>query len=204
MQEIAVHRDKDGKATDFNGPGLVALYRFDGQGWSVVREMPLCVDMDMGLGALHRVVGAIMDFLGECRVFLVGAKSGVTARVLEHYGVSVWEYDSDPEALLDFVRVQLELEAARIRERNRIWLAPQDKGDGHYSISLLGSQAKTSGLTSKQMLEGFLHTTVFKTLEVFCSHMPPWMEAECTSGRLTCRKEQVNADELRLVFSPAR
>jgi len=203
MKEIAVHMGADGQATDFQSPGRVALYRFGLEGWQIAREMPLCVEREMGLVALHRAVGAILEFLGECRVFLAGARSGVLTRVLGHYGVSMWEYERDPEASLDYVWSQVG-EAGETHPVEEIWPGPQDKGDGNFSISLLGSQAKTSGLTSKQLLQGFLNTAAFKTLEVFCSHMPPWMEAECANGRLRCRKQQLAVDELRLVFRPVR
>lgn len=201
--EIAVHMGQDGKAGDVTEPGRVVVYRFEGQVWNPSREIALLVNLERGLVAIRRNAAEVRLFLGRCTIFLSGKLPSVFARALQNKGVNLWEYETEPELLLDYVWEQVELEKDLVEQRNRIWPAPKDMGDGHYTVSLLGSQAKTSGLTSKQVLESFLETTPFKSLEVYCSHMPPWMEARCRSGRLTCSQEWVNADELRLVFRPA-
>lgn len=203
MREIAVHMGQDGKAGDITEPGRIVVYRFEEQAWNPRREITLFVNLERGLVAIRRKAAEVRLFLGRCNIFLSAKLPSVFARALQNKGVNLWEYDAEPELLLDYVWEQVELEKDRVRQRNHIWPAPKDMGDGHYTVSLLGSQAKTSGLTSKQVLESFLETTPFKSLEVYCSHMPPWMEARCRNGGLKCRQEWVNADELRLVFSPA-
>ncbi len=204
MKEIAVHMGQDGKATEITEPGRVVVYRFEDQAWNPSREITLLVNLELGLAAIRRKAAEIRLFLGACDILLSGKLPAVVARALENRGIGVWEYEAEPELLLDYVWEQVESEKELVARRNRIWPTPKDMGDGHFTVSLLGSQAKTNGVTSKQVLESFLETTPFKSLEVYCSHMPPWMEAECRNGRLTCNQEWVNAEELRLVFSPAR
>ncbi|WP_428568677.1 MAG: Fe-only nitrogenase accessory AnfO family protein [Solidesulfovibrio sp. DCME] len=203
MMEIAVHMGQDGKAGDVTEPGRVVVYRFEGQAWVAAREIALRVHLERGLVDIRRTAAEVRLFLGQCAIFLSGKLPSVFARALHNRGIQLWEYEAEPELLLDYVWEQVAQEKERVAQRNSIWPTPGDMGDGHYTVSLLGSQAKASGLTTKQVLEAFLEATPFKSLEVYCSHMPPWMEARCRSGGLTCSQEWVNADELRLVFRPA-
>lgn len=156
------------------------------------------------MSALRIKAAEIRLFLGSCTIFLSGKLPNVFIRALQNKGVEVWEYEADPELLLDYVWEQVELKSKRIAQRNSIWPIPKNLGDGRYVVSLMGCQAKINVMKTKQVLESFLEGTPFKTLEVYCSHMPLWMAAYCENGRLKCHREQVGVDELCLIFSPSR
>ncbi len=203
MQEIAIHSGPDDSGLETGRSASITIYRYTEQKWKPTRHIELAIDPERGMSALRIKAAEIRLFLGTCTILLFGKLPNVFVRALENKGVDVWEYEAEPELLLDYVWEQVELEKERIAQRNSLWPVPKDLGDGRYVVSLMGCQAKTNGMTTKQVLESFLERTPFKMLEVYCSHMPPWMAAYCENGRLKCRREQIGVEELRLVFSPA-
>ncbi|MDA8213485.1 MAG: nitrogenase, partial [Clostridia bacterium] len=57
------------------------------------------------------------------------------------------------------------------------------------------------GVTSKQVLLPFLRKGKFYSLEVICSHLPPWLEAELMSGNLTSSVAKISSNELRVIIA---
>ncbi|MFP3154929.1 hypothetical protein LQZ18_11010 [Lachnospiraceae bacterium ZAX-1] len=55
---------------------------------------------------------------------------------------------------------------------------PIDKGDGVYYLDLQAAMDAPGGPSSKEVLIPFLEKGEFKNLEMDCSHIPHWLDAQ--------------------------
>ncbi|WP_027192257.1 Fe-only nitrogenase accessory AnfO family protein [Fundidesulfovibrio putealis] len=190
MMEIAAHMDMVDSAPHDAASFHVIVYRYQEQAWRPAREMTLDLGLRPGVGEICGMAAALRLFLGTCTTLLTRKLPPVLARALHKRGMTVWECAADPELLLDYAWEQAELEKDIQGQPGRVCAAPRNLGDGHYIVSLQGCQGKATGPSSKQVLKSFLETTPFKSLEVYCSHMPPWMRAQCQNGRFTATRNR--------------
>lgn len=79
--------------------------------------------------------------------------------------------------------------------------APEEKAPGRYCISLKDVQRNSAEVTSKQVLQRFIRQRLFRTLEISCSHIPPWVEAEAMAMGLSYRVEQPGLSDFRVVLA---
>lgn len=81
---------------------------------------------------------------------------------------------------------------------NRV--APVAFADGRYQISLKEIQEGNTGITTKQALLPFIRKGEFYELEVLCSHVPPWLEAELAAGNLRKEKSMIG-NEIKITIT---
>lgn len=183
--EIAVFVDENGETASLFDKGKLVVYRKKLQRWSVLREMNFSLDSRPGIKELRGDMAVAIEFLEECRVFVGRSISGVPYFELEKQGFSVWEFEGRPEDFLDYV---LEKEEEDKQEANCYEKTfppePVETSGGCYYFSLKEIQEGGTGITSKQALVPFLKKGKFYSLEVLCSHVPPWLDAEIATGSL--------------------
>jgi len=54
------------------------------------------------------------------------------------------------------------------------------------------------GITSKQILQGFIREGNFHSLEIICDHIPPWLEMESEQKGFLIKSEVINDHEIKL------
>lgn len=201
-KEIAVLQGKDGKNVSVYEPGKIVIYRRTSGNWTPLREQNFCIDKAQGLGELRKKIAEAIAFLDECRIFVGLSVVGVPYYELEKAGFSVWEFEGRPEEFLEYI-LEKEEEASEQKPdiKSLDQLGPVETGDGCYKISLKEIQAETSGVTSKQVLLPFLRQGNSYNLEVICSHVPPWLEAELAVGSISGNIERVSRDEVRVLIA---
>ena len=189
-REIAVFLGEDGTTAALEEPGKIFIYRRNQGKWHTVQELPFCLDHSGGMPGVRRQLTAMIAQLGNCRVFVACTVTGLLYKELEQAGFSIWEFAGRPQEFLEYVLVQEELAARQPAAVKLVAPAVVETGPGCYQVSLKDIQQSGSGLTSKQILQPLL-TKNFYMLEVLCSHIPPWLEAEWACGRLDCRAEKM-------------
>jgi len=201
--DIAVLTGKNGETISMDEPGTIAVYQRRQGKWDVLRETEFALDRRSGLGELRRQMAQILDFLGECKIFVALSVTGLPYFELEKAHCRVWEFEGKPENFLDYV-LHREEEEQHMKEESRAGAeipAPVETSNGCYRISLTEIQARNSGFTSKQVLLPFLRKAAFYSLEVICSHVPPWLEAETLNGNLASQVERISRDEIRVIIT---
>jgi len=86
------------------------------------------------------------------------------------------------------------------RVKNNLIPAPVETSAGCYRISLKEIQESNTGFTSKQVLLPFLHKGIFYSLEILCSHVPPWLQAELSSNNFSGEIKKINNKETRIII----
>ncbi|HWR44806.1 Fe-only nitrogenase accessory AnfO family protein [Sporomusa sp.] len=197
-REIAVFVGENGSTAALEEPGKVIVYRRQKGKWQPVSETKFQLDRSSGMAGVRQQLTAMIELVGLCRVFVARTVSGLLYKELEQAGFSIWEFDGRPLEFLEYVLIQEELAARQPAPLKAVAPAVVETGPGCYQVSLKELQQSGSGLTSKQVLQPLLNGS-FYHVEVLCSHIPPWLEAEWVSGRFDCNVERL-ADGVKLVI----
>lgn len=210
-KQIAVFQAKNGATASIYEPGKLVVYTRNKGNWSVLKEQDFSIQKAHGLIQLRQTVKEILQYLGECRVFVGLSVVGVPYYELEKAGFSVWEFEGRPVDFLDYILEQEEealaqnlaqKSAGQNSETKSIdQLRPVEIANGYYFVSLKEIQANNNGVTSKQVLLPFLRKGTFYSLEIVCSHIPPWLEVELENGLMSGRVEQVSSDEVSVLVT---
>jgi Fe-only nitrogenase accessory protein AnfO len=203
-EEVLVCVDKRGDiASLHDGWKLVVYDKLDGV-WRLVREKCIVLDAGLNMQELRRKMAEVITFAESCRMLVGLSITGIPYIELEKAGFSIWEVAGRPEDTLDLV-LQREAEAQEAereqREADGESLMPIEISPGHYCISLIKIQAKNAALSSKQVLLPLLRQNGWRSLEVLCSHVPPWLQGEILAGRLRGSIEQIGVHEEKIVIT---
>lgn len=192
---LATYTDQDGLLLEINHPGKLEIWKRKESQWLCEGSMAVDLSLINSLPALRQKMEEVAEFLSGTRALMVRQIAGVPFFAMEKAGISIWEWEGRVPAVL--AEVEEEVQAALAESRNSCGgkngnhgngqetegkksedlhlLAPREESPGHFYISLLEIQGK-EGLTSKQVLLPFLRSGKFSTLEILCSHLPPWLE----------------------------
>lgn len=201
-RDIAVFMGSNGKSATSEEPGNVVIYRRQQGKWRVTDSLPFQLDRSEGLAGVRRQVNAIIQWLGQCRVFVAQSVTGLLYKELEQAGFSIWEFDGQPLDFLEYILVQEELAAQNHVPEQPAAPVIEETGPGCFRVSLKAIQQSGNGLTSKQILQPLLSGNYY-LVEVLCSHIPPWLEAEQLSGRLECTTSR-SAEGIKLIIQKQR
>lgn len=200
---IAVYLGSNGETAALNEPGRVVIYQKEREGWEVRQSLGFEPGEGIGLRELRGRIAEMVALLSDCKIFVGSVVTGVLFYSLEKAGCSVWEFTGKPEEFLDYV---LEKEEAAAAERaaaeraadspgSTVIPLPEEVSAGCFRINLKEVQENHSGITSKQVLVPFLKKGKFYSLEIRCTHVPPWLEAEMLNGSLTGSAQQLGPND---------
>jgi len=201
-RDIAVFIGDNGSTASLDEQGKVVVYRRQQGKWQLVDSLPFQLDRASGMAGVRRQLADMIQWLGQCRVFVAQAVVGLLYKELEQHGFSIWEFGGRPADFLEYILVQEELASRGGEPVKSTVPAIVETGPGCFQVSLKDIQQSGSGLTSKQVLQPLLAKSYYQ-VEVLCSHIPPWLEAEWASGRLDCKAER-SANGVKLMISKQR
>ncbi|AEG60781.1 Fe-only nitrogenase accessory AnfO family protein [Desulforamulus ruminis] len=199
-REIAIHMGRNGKAATLYERGKTVIYKRTQGIWTLQQEKDFFLQQGQDVPAMRRQMEELIQFLGDCKILITSAMNGIPYYELEKAGCKIWECSGSPRELLDHV---WEKEQQRILTKNNPVASmpiPENLGNGCFRISIKGVQGCGAGVSSKQVLLPFLRQVPFGQLEVLCSHIPPWVEAETVARDLTCATERLGPDEYKLIL----
>lgn len=202
--KIAVHIGARGETAAINSPGKVVVYCKRMGIWGVERITAFSLAQEKGLREMRKQMAEMVNELGDCKIFVAGAISGVPYYELEKAGLSIWEFDGKPEAFLEHILAKEEAADAEAQTAVSFILPiPEYMGRGCYRISIKEIQERETGFTTKQVLLPFLRKIEFSQLDILCNHVPPWMEAEAMTGGLILSTEKIASGEIRATLHKA-
>lgn len=200
--DIAVCIDGNGVVSSLYDGSKLVIYQKKQGTWTVSREAEVALDKKGGMAGLRRQMAEIGLFLGECRIFVGQAIVGMPYFELEKMQCSVWEFEGAPLSFLDYVLGKEEEKLAESQlVANQAIPVPVERENGDYYISIKEVQETGGGITSKQVLMGFLRQGNFYSLEVLCNHIPPWLEADLKDGPLVGLIDKISATETRVYIT---
>lgn len=200
--EIAVLVGSDGETASIQEPCEIQIYQYTCQNWEVCRSMPFNIRSSSGLSGLRAYLHKVIEFLEECRTFVGRSVTGVPFFELEKAGFTTWEIVGYP---LDFLDGMLNFqESGACTTPVQASANPPELKEispGCYSISLQEIQNCSGFITSKQVLLPVLSRQSFNTLEIICSHVPPWLEAKILSGEIDAVIEKRSPQEAKIIIN---
>lgn len=199
-KQVAVYVDKSGQTASLYEPGQIILYQKRQGQWTIIREKTFTLEQNLSLRELRQKMAEAIIFLEQCKVFVGLSIVGVPYFELEKAGCSVWEFAGRPLEFLDYIVAQEEATDNQTVTSAPV-PAPIETANGCYKISLKEIQQNNSSLTSKQVLQPFLRQNQFYELEIICSHIPPWLEAEMMAGNWQITSEKISPNEIKLLIS---
>ncbi len=202
-RDIAVFVGKNGSTASLNEPGKLVVYRKKKGKWNALREKDFTLANCPGMQELRKKMGEALFFLNDCKIIVGSTIVGVPYFELEKSDFSIWEFEGKPVEILDYVlerEEDSETEKAG-REGVKLQTVPVEVSPGCFRLSLKEFQESDTGITSKQALLPFLRKSNFYSLEVLCSHIPPWLEAEMISGNLTAEFSRVGPGEIKITIT---
>lgn len=200
--EVAVLLGATGETVSIYEPGQVVVFRKMHGKWEATKKDDIFLSKSLGLNGLRGKMAETVGFLDNCRIFTARSITGVPFYELEKAGCSVWEFEGKPETFLDYIVEKEEEEQMQgASEKVKEPPTPVETSNGCYSISLKEIQSNNTGFTSKQVLLPFIRQGKFYSLEVTCSHVPPWLEVELAGGNLVSYIEKAGKDELKVVIA---
>lgn len=201
-KDIAVYVNESGETVSFYEQGIVKIYeRKQGQ-WNLSREKEFSLGNSFTMKDLRAKMKDVMEFIGQCKIFVGLSITGVPYFELEKAKCSVWEYEGKPVDFLDYVLENEEAEEKEsMEQKNAANIGPVETFPGCYRLSLKEIQEKNVGVTSKQALLTFIRQGKFYQLEVICNHIPPWLEAELQIGNLEGRSEILGRNEIKVIIT---
>lgn len=181
--EIAAFVGEDGRTSNLYEKGRIVVYQRAQENWTEVREMEFCLDNTLGIKGMRMQLLDAIGFLEGCRSFVAKSVNGLPYLEFEKMGFNIWEYLGLPTEFLDMI-LQIEENDEKNKAEDDIPALPSpiEVSPGSFRISIKGIQENSLGYTSKQALIPFLRNKEFDRLEVDCSHVPPWLEAEIAAG----------------------
>lgn len=200
--DIAVCMDENGVTSSLYEGNKLVIYRKKQGFWTVVGEKAISLEQKGGMAGLRRQLGEIGLFLDSCKVVVGKAIVGMPYFELEKMQCSIWEFEGEPLSFLDYVleKEEEKLAASQLPAVQTIPV-PVERENGDYYISIKEVQESGNGITSKQVLMGFLRQGNFYSLEVLCNHIPPWLEADLKEGPLVGRIEKKSATETHVYIT---
>ena len=201
-RDIAVFMGSNGSTASPEEHGNVVVYRRQQEKWRVSDSLSFQLDRSEGMVGVRRQVNALIHGLGQCRVFVAQTVTGLLYKELEQAGFSIWEFDGRPADFLEYVLMQEEMAVQSLVPDKPAAPAIEEIGPGCFRVSLKDIQQNGNGLTSKQILQPLLAGNYY-LVEVLCSHIPPWLEAEQISGRLDCKTSR-SAEGIKLIIQKQR
>ncbi|MDF2875794.1 MAG: Fe-only nitrogenase accessory protein AnfO [Sporomusa sp.] len=197
-REIAVFVGENGSTAALEEVGKVIVYHRQQGKWQSVSETAFQLDRTSGMAGVRQQLTVMIELVEPCRVFVARTVSGLMYKELEQAGFSIWEFDGRPIEFLEYVLIQEEIAARQPAPLKAVTPAVVETGPGCYQVSLKELQQNGTGMTSKQVLQPLLNGN-FYLVEVLCSHIPPWLEADWACGKFDCKAERL-ADGVKLII----
>lgn len=197
---IAVFVDANGETATLEEPGRIIVYQKKQGQWQELRARNFSLEQAKGVRALRAGIAEIVGFMAGCKIFVGRSIIGLPYFELEKAGYSIWEFTGKPKDFLDHVLLKEETATQFSKPESTILPVPEDLGNGQLRMSIKEIQTTDSGITSRQALQPILQLGEFSWLEVLCSHVPPWLEAEIMLGKLECISEQSGPGEMRVII----
>jgi len=195
--QIGMLVGKDGMTASLEGECRLSIVQKNIGQWREVRSITIAIDTAQGLKGLRHSVRAIIDFLGDCRIFVGRSVTGILYYELEKAKCSVWEMSGQSVDFIDEVLLQEEenQRQSSVEQIEPVLPELSALGNGRYRISVKEIQQNGTGVTTKQILIPVLRRREFSELEIDCTHVPPWIECDLSSGSLQGKIEKLGPNE---------
>lgn len=180
--KVAALLDDSGMATSPQSGGTIYIFHRDELNWVAEQKLEFRPDEHASMEAFREYVGAVCDWLGDCKVVAAGATTGYYRVTFGSFGVALWAVKGTPESFIEQVEdfyIKAEIAAMQTTPvEPAATIEPIPDRPGHYRLDLREAMAKKGAHNSRQVLLPFFRDASFARLELICDHVPRWFDRE--------------------------
>lgn len=198
MDQIAVFMDEKGNISSFNDGKFVNLFQKQST-WEVIKVIPIDLKNIEGIREIREYYLEIVKDLSGCNILIVTKAEGIPYSIFYAEDFSVWELSGNPIDYFDEIikrELEHEIEVQNVQEVEVVTKV----SDGYYYLDLEKLELTNPELTSKKAIRPFMKKTDFKTLEVHCCHVPPWLMNDDKIGEISMNIEKVSNKDYTLLI----
>lgn len=206
VKVIASYVNPEGIVTPINTNGTLIVYEKRMGSWQVKKTKEYFMETIINMRQLREAMANFIEVMEDCKTFIGYEVIGVPYFELEKAGVAIWEFEGRPYEFLEYVyqQEQIEVDESSLLELEKQQqleaVGPKDLGNGHLQVFLHLVQGSNLGLTSKQIVMPLLKDKPFYQLDIFCSHLPPWLEGEILTRNLSSTIEKISDKEIKVTI----
>lgn len=206
--KIAAFVNAGGEVADFFEDGRICLFSKAAEGWEKIREIPLAIREEMGLGEVKHSLAASVAQMKDCDLFVLRDLRGGIKAMLEDHGFRVWKSNGALAEQLDNVALR-EMELVVIEQQEKAPIPGPDLvgelRDARYKVNLVELLQSGMPHVSRDVLMPFFETVAFQRLEIICQHIPKWfaMEFPGLGLRVDSTTADASGNEITVVVVPA-
>lgn len=204
MEKVAVVVDADNSISTLFDAKSIVIYSKRSGVWEEDKTIPVSLDKNSGMSLMRSSMMEIIASMDTCKIIAGKEISGIPYNMLDAAGFSIFETEGNPRGLLDSVISMVNentfIEQERADKESKLPRPEPIDPDGNYRIDLAFYQKCQPIMSSKKILLPFLRNTVFHSLEVVCSHVPPWFGVELEQLGLLAETEKIKDNYFKVTI----
>lgn len=187
----------------------VAIYEKIASKWTKISIVKDCFMQKDSLTQMRSFLSKLVVELQDCKILIGTVITGIPYMILDKEGIMLCEANIMSEEL--FTTVERDYEQMK-QKKNDVVNAkvidypsmPYETGEcGVYELDMRKLQEVHPEISSKMALIPFLKKTKFTRLDVYCSHVMPWLDAELLARGLIYYVERLADEGYKLAIKPA-
>ncbi|MBC3797635.1 Fe-only nitrogenase accessory AnfO family protein [Acetobacterium tundrae] len=184
---MAVFCNETNRISRFDEMTYFVFYTKDDSVWRQSEPVPFHPDLSGGLTSVRENINRMLVCFNTCKIIITKSITGIPYQVFDQSGFIICESEDFDLDLLDAIDADLiRIEDEANNDDSPVSKTPVKLDEtGHYFLDLNKVQKRYPELSSKKVLLPFLENTTFYSLEVVCSHIPPWFDNKLAEMELT-------------------
>lgn len=162
----------------FYESGFVKVMACKNEIWECIEEMPFNsfgFSGGVSLSEIQKRLRAMVEDLGDCRVFACDRVDGIPIAILDGMGISIWRKFAEPDKLNACANISPEERTSVDTSSVPLPVQTGNADEVNYFINLIDSMDENKTVTSRMILIPFLKNAEFMKLNIICSHIPKWL-----------------------------
>ncbi|MEN8906058.1 MAG: Fe-only nitrogenase accessory AnfO family protein [Clostridiales bacterium] len=203
MKTIALFINHDNKTASIEDSGIIKIYSKNSEyefKWKLQNEFKFSLGNVKSARNSKILISDMINKLGKCDIFVAKKVIGQLYYLLELNNIQVYEIDEKVDQVLNIVE-----NSEKIILKSTLEEAPKYKipvpeisCDGTSSINLTKIMLEQPTLTSKNILLPFLKEKKFKILNIYCSHVPKWLNNFAEKNEMRIFEEKISNNEYKV------
>ncbi|MBC3888098.1 hypothetical protein GH810_07225 [Acetobacterium paludosum] len=200
---MAVFCNDTNQISRFDEMTNFVFYTKDNSVWHQSEPVPFHPDLSGGLTSVRETINQMIVCFNTCKIIITKSITGIPYQVFDQSGFIICESEDFDLDLLDAIQADLiRIEDEANNDDSPISKIPVKMDEsGHYFLNLNTVQKRYPELSSKKVLLPFLENTTFYSLEVACSHIPPWFDNKLAEMKLAYTVQTENASGKQVIIT---
>lgn len=183
MIKIGIVLNEKDQITSFMKATKVAIYEKPDSDWHKTSEITNCFSIRDSMSQMRDFLKELIVELKDCKILIASILTGIPFMMLDKEGFMLCEAEELTEQLLeeiafDFKKMEQDKNLVIDTSKDYPTRPFETKDQGIYELDMSKLQECHPDISSKKALIPFLKETKFYQLNLYCSHVMPWLDRE--------------------------